>query len=78
MPKSADASSHHAVTENSCSIQELYDRIKDSLARRDPASARKILAGRVFKPHEMEFKYFFSALIYVEEKNEEEALAQLE
>lgn len=78
MPKSADASSHHAVTENSCSIRELYDRIKDSLARRDPASARKILAGRVFKPHEMEFKYFFSALIYVEEKNEEEALAQLE
>ncbi len=74
-PKAAE---QQKAEENSCSIQELYAGIKDSLARHDPASARKSLAGKVFKPHEMEFKYFFSALIYIEEKNDGEAIAQLE
>lgn len=76
MPKPRAACS--PATENNCSIQELYGRIKDSLDRHDPSSARKSLSKKVFKPHEMEFKYFFSALIYIEEKNKDEALAQLE
>ncbi|MBQ9538293.1 MAG: hypothetical protein IJU95_03395 [Treponema sp.] len=63
---------------SSSSIEELFFRIRDCIARHDCTGARKLMQEKNFKPHEMEFKFFFLALIYMEEKNEEQALGQLE
>lgn len=60
------------------SMEELFAAIKDSLARHAPEAAWEKLGEKIFKPHEMEFKYFFSALIYIEEQKEQEALGQME
>ncbi len=59
-------------------IRELFAAIKDCIGKHDCAAARKCLAEKVFKPHEMEFKYFFSALISMEEKDDRQTLEQME
>ena len=60
------------------SLQDLYECIDGCLGRHDYGEAERILAARTFKPHEMEFKYYFSALISIETGRDVQAVEALE
>ena len=63
-PAATAAAASTTAASNNDSIQEFYTKL-DSLIEKDAhEEAWKILSERVFLPHEMEFKYFFQALIY--------------
>ncbi len=64
--------------ENKLSIQELYEKLEAFINKHDLEAARKSLQEKIFKPHEMEFKYFFSALICIDENADDKALEELE
>ncbi len=76
----ADASTKksRASAPNSESIQEFYVRLNKLIENDELEAARKILSEKNFMPHEMEFKYFFSALIYADEEDESNAKEHLE
>ena len=60
------------------SLQELYEHIDGCIGRHDCETAKKMLEAKVFKPHEMEFKYYFEALISIEENRDDQAVEVLE
>lgn len=60
------------------SIEEIFTDINDCLDSHDVKKARSILLKKAYKPDEMEYKYYFSALIYVEENATEKAISDLE
>ncbi|MBP5464996.1 MAG: hypothetical protein J6Y13_07500 [Treponema sp.] len=60
------------------SLQELYKHIDGCIGRHDYEGAEKSLEAKVFKPHEMEFKYYFAALIGIEQNRDDQAVEILE
>ncbi len=76
MPKSPKKA--QSACENKLGIKELYEKIDCLINKHDCGAARNILQEKVFKPHEMEFKYFFSSHIYMAENADAKALEELE